>query len=611
NSPSAVLWRIEGIDVPSPNHWATLGTSGGPISMLNTNNLRTSDFLSGAFPAEYGNVTGAVFDLKLRNGNASKYEFLGQIGFNGFEAGAEGPLRNLGQNASFLVNFRYSTLAVVNALGINFGTGFAVPEYQDLNFKVNIPTKNAGRFSLWGLGGLSNIQFLAEESEDNFFTQGEENLRSGTNTGMLGFNHLYFFDETSSSSLSLFASYSNNSTTREEILDANGGNLFEESFISRNVQSKYAVNWTYNKKFNARNRLKTGINYELYDLSVVDSILIGDDIWFKELDFVGNTSLLRAFAQWKHKLNDKLTLNAGLNSLWFTLNNSTSLEPRLSLAYQLNPKSTLAAGYGRHAQLHPLPIYFSKDDRATAEENMANEQLDFMKSDHFVLSYSLQATDLLKISSSVYYQNLFSIASDPDQPDFSLINFGADFGFPNRTGLVNDGRGSNYGVELTINRSLSNGFYYLVTGSLFNSTYEGLDGADRNTYYNSNYVFNTLMGKEFTLSSKLTLTLDGRFTYSGGRRFTPIDLEASIEAGRTVRDFTRIYEARLAPYIRPDVKIGLRINGNKSTQTFSVDLQNFIGRENELNNFFSAGQGRIRTTRQRGFFPDVRYQILF
>jgi len=610
NSPSSVLWRIDGIDIPSPNHWATLGTSGGPISMLNTNNLRTSDFLSGAFPAEYGNVTGAVFDLKLRNGNANKFEFLGQIGFNGFEGGIEGPLRGVGQNASFIANYRYSTLGVVSALGVDFGTGFAVPEYQDLNFKINIPTKKSGRFSLWGLGGISNINFLAEEGENNLYSNGQENLRSGTTTGMMGLNHLYFFNDKSSSSFSLLASHSNNETFIEEIRDPNS-QRFEKFFVSNNIQNKYAINWTYNQKINAKNRVKFGVNYDLYNFNVVDSVLLSDQIWFRELDFEDQTSLVRAFGQWKHKLNDKLTMNAGLNVLWFTLNNSSALEPRLSFAYQVNEKAKLALGYGRHSQLLPIPIYFSKDDRATAAENKSNEELDFMKSDHFILSFTQAINNKLSIKAEAYYQNLFSIGTDPNDLDFSLINFGASFGFPNRVGLTNDGKGRNYGLEITINQSLNKGFYYLITGSLFNSTYEGEGGVDRNTYYNSNYVFNTLMGKEFVLNSKWTLTLDGRFTYSGGRRYTPIDLASSIAEGREVLFEDRAFEARLAPYIRPDIKMGFRLNGKKATQTFSVDFQNFINRENEFIKSYSRSRESIRTERQRGFFPDVRYQIVF
>lgn len=140
NSPSGVLWRLDGIDIPSPNHFGTLGTTGGPVTMLNTNNLKNSDFLTGAFPAEYGNASAGVFDLQLRNGNNEKYEFLGQIGFNGFEFGAEGPFSKKSK-ASFIVNYRYSTLGLLSAIGINFGTGAAIPQYQDLTVKINAPTK--------------------------------------------------------------------------------------------------------------------------------------------------------------------------------------------------------------------------------------------------------------------------------------------------------------------------------------------------------------------------------------------------------------------------------------------------------------------------------------
>lgn len=611
NSPSNVLWRLEGVDIPSPNHWSTLGTSGGPVSMLNANNLSNSDFLAGAFPAEYGNSVGAVFDLNLRNGNSEKFEFLGQVGFNGFEGGIEGPLK-IGKNASFLMNYRYSTLAVVNALGVNFGTGFAVPEYQDLTFKLNVPTENAGRFAIWGIGGISTIQFLAETDEDNFYSSGAENLQSGTTTGMLGFNHLYFFNSKTSSKISLLATRSNNETYREENIDTTDLTNFQPTFVSHNAQNKYTANWTLNHKFNARHRIKAGVNFDVYDFNVVDSILLADQTsWFDELLFTGNTSLARAFIQWKYRINEKITLNTGFNALYFGLNESFSPEPRIGLTYSIFKQGQIGMAYGKHAQLHPMPIYFSKDNDASAAENQKNENLDFIKSDHYVLSYSQGISKNWNFKTELYYQKLYSIAEDPNNKDFSLLNFGAGFGFPNTVGLENSGTGQNYGVEFTLNRSLNNGFYALVTASLFNSTFEGANNIERNTYYNSNYVFNTLFGKEMPINDKFTFTVDARFTYSGGRRYTPIDLEASNAAGYEILEEDRVFEARLAPYIRPDIKLGMRYNSGKFTHNFSVDFQNFIGRENELFKRYYAPEQRIKTERQRGFFPDVRYQLLF
>lgn len=609
NSPTGVLWRMEGIDIPSPNHWATLGSTGGPVSMLNANNLRNSDFLSGAFPAEYGNATAAVFDLKLRNGNPDKYEFLAQIGFNGFEAGVEGPL-GVGMNSSFLLNYRYSTLGLFNALGLDFGTGAAVPEFQDINFKFNVPTDKLGRFSLWGLGGVSQILFEPDPNVDNLFSGAEEELRSSSKTGILGLSHLYFFNENTSSNLRISYAATESNIDIKEVLDAST-ELFEPIFISEKFQGKIGVNWTLNKKFNAKNRLKTGVIYDYYDLDVQDSVLINNNFWYTEVNFKGKADLYRAFAQWQHKFNNKLTANVGLHGSLFGLNNSYAVEPRLGLSYEATPKSTLAIGYGMHSQLQPLPVYFTKSSTATDEENLANKELDLVRSHHFAASWDYSLAKNLRLKTEAYYQLLNGLAVDPNDGDFSMINFGADFVFPNRVGLVNEGVGSNYGLELTLERFLDKGFYVLATGSLFNSKYEGADGVERNTFFNSNYVTNLLFGKEFILSDHFTLTIDARANFAGGRRYTPIDLKASKLAGQEVLDETQIYDGQYDPYVRPDFKIGFRHNTKKYAQTFSVDLQNFIGRKNIFSTSYDEVDGELSTIYQRGFFPDVRYQITF
>lgn len=608
NSPSSVLWRLEGVDIPSPNHWAVLGTTGGPISMLNTNNLRTSDFLSSAFPAEYGNATGAVFDLKLRNGNADKYEFLGQIGFNGFEGGVEGPL-GIGKKSSFLANYRYSTLGVFQALGIDFGTGSNIPQYQDATFKINIPTEKSGRFSLWGLGGISKIIF-EPEPDGNLFSDGEARFEAGAKTGMGGLNHTYFFNNNTSSNIALSYSATQSLNFNEEIVDLENG-IFAKNFISKNTQEKVGINWTLNKKINTKNRIKTGVIYDLYDLNVRDSVLLDDDTWFPEVDFQGNASMYRAFGQWQYKANDKLTFNSGLHAVYFGLNDSWSLEPRLNLAYELTERSTFGLGYGRHSQLQPLPIYFSKDKDAMPVENAANEQLDMINSNHFVASWDFLPTKNSRIKVEGYYQGLSDIAVDPKEKGFSLANFGADFGFPNRVGLTNDGTGSNTGIELTVERFLNKGFYFLGTASIFDSKYKDFEGTEYNTFFNSNYVFNVLAGKEFNLTKAFALTLDAKFNYAGGRRYTPFDVEASIAEGEGVRDKNNIYGERYAPYIRPDVKIGIRHNAKKYSQIFFVDLQNFIFRDNVFFDQWDEKDNEVDFQYQRGFFPDVRYQILF
>ena len=185
NSPMGVLYRLEGVDIPNPNHFSTAGTTGGPVSMLNNNVLENSDFLSGAFPAEYGNATAAVFDLGMRKGNDEKYEFLGQVGFAGLEMLAEGPISK-NSKASFLVDYRYSALGFFSLLGLQFGTGTAVPKYQDISFNLHFPDKK-GSTKVFGVGGLSSVElFQSKDAGENLFRDSKEDLSYTTNTGVLG-----------------------------------------------------------------------------------------------------------------------------------------------------------------------------------------------------------------------------------------------------------------------------------------------------------------------------------------------------------------------------------------------------------------------------------------
>ena len=610
NSPSTVLWRMEGIDIPSPNHWATLGTTGGPISMLNTNSLKTSDFLSGAFPAEYGNVTGAVMDLRLKNGNSEKLEFLGQVGFNGFELGVEAPIKFIGNNASVIVNYRYSAIGLLNDFGLNFGTGSAVPEYQDVNFKLNIPTEKMGIFSIWGLGGISDISFLADDKSDNLYGVNNENLNSGSTTGILGANHKYFFNDRTSSTISIALSKSKNRETSEKTNPSNPSQF--QGISDRNSeQQKTTINWTIKSKINKKNLVKVGANLELFNIKILDSVLVDNNFWFKESDFEGKTSLFRVFGQWQYKFNKNLKLNSGISGLYLGLNKSLSIEPRLGLSYRINDKNNIAVAYGRHSQMQPLPIYFSIDRNATTEQNALNKELDFIKSDHYVFSYTHHFTNKLKLKSELYYQNLSSIAVDPNEGHFSALNFGANFSFPKNTGLLNNGTGKNYGMEFTLQKNLHKGLYFLLTSSIFQSKYKGFDKIERNTYYNSNYVVNGLIGKEFEINKNLYLTIDSKFTYAGGKKYTPIDLEDSINNNEQIVDNSRIFESQYAPYIRPDLKIGIKANTKKTTHTWSIDLQNFIGRKNVFTQIYNEQSQSVKTLYQRGFFPDIRYQIVF
>lgn len=605
NSPGGVLWRMEGIDIPSPNHFSTLGTTGGPISMLNINNLANSDFMTSAWSADYGNALSGVFDLQLRNGNHSKREYIAQVGFNGFEFGAEGPFKK-GKRASYILNYRYSTLAIMSALGINLGTGTAVPQYQDLTLKLDFPTKKAGRFSIFGIGGISYIESETDSTEtDNiyFFPSTKSNVSSST--GILGVSHRYFFNNKTFSKLVLSASTQNSGIDIDTLLNNNYIKFYSQS----NNQTKYSANYKINKKFNAKNTATIGAIYDYFSFDIIDSIKVGN-AYSKTSDFRGGTSLVQAYLMWQHRFSNLLTMNLGVHSQHLLMNNSNSLEPRVGLKYKFTERQTLSIGGGMHSQMQRVPSYFYEEIVA-GESTTPNKILDFTRTIHSVIGHDLDIGKGLHLKTEFYYQYLYNAPVDTFSSAFSALNQGADFAELSRTGLVNEGEGYNYGGELTLEKFYSKGYYFLVTASIFDSKYQGSDQVLRNTAFNTNYVFNALGGKEFQISKKMTLGFDVKVTYAGGRRYTPIDLSASQVIGAPVYIYSKAYSEQNPAYFRTDFKITFRMDQKKISHWFSIDLQNVTNQKNIFLYGYNSTTNQLGATYQRGFFPDITYKLWF
>ncbi len=614
NSPIGILWRLNGLDIPNPNHFGNAGSTGGPISILNNNTLDNSDFMSGAFAADYGNATSGVFDLKMRKGNDEKHEFLVQMGFNGFELGAEGPF-NKKKNSSFLVNYRYSTLAVFKALNIDFGTGDAVPQYQDITFKTDFATEKFGKFSFWGIGGLSYVALLESDkkSGQDIYGYSARDTYFRSNVGASGISHTYLFKNNAyiKTNIGVSGQYNNIIADRIDTSFKTPKNLKPE-YRQTTKNIRYSFNTTYNKKFNSRDFVNTGIYAELYHTLFVDSNdnFFGANTFVTLRNYKGTTALIRGFAQWQHKFSDNLLFNAGISNQFFLLNNSNAIEPRIGLKYSINSKQSLSLGGGLHSQLQPIYVYFASDtiNGKTVETNRG---LDFTRAAHGVIAYDNSFAQNFRIKTEIYYQYIFNAPVKNFPSYFSALNLGADFNSPNVNNLVSKGVGQNYGVEITLEKFYSKGYYLLFTSSLFESKYKGSDNITRNTAFNGNYVFNLLGGKEFKINQKHVLSLDVRATYAGGKRYTPIDLEASKAEKDEVRDGTRAFELQYADYFRLDVKPGYRFNTKRVTHEFTIDIQNVTRNANVFQQSYDIKNQTIKTDYQLRFFVIPQYRVLF
>jgi hypothetical protein len=630
NSPMGVLYRFEGVDIPNLNHFSSAGTTGGPVSMLNNNVLKNSDFLTGAFPAEYGNATAAVFDLHMRKGNDEKYEFLGQIGFAGVELMAEGPFSEKSK-ASFLANYRYSALGFFALLGFQFGTGTAIPQYQDVSFNVHVPGKK-GSTRVFGIGGLSSIKlFQSEETGENIFRESLEDLSYTTNTGVVGISRIQKLGKNTFARLVLSADASKTRTKLDTFaLDLNKEIVdYAGYYRDDSYQGKYALNAVVQHKFSSRNIIKGGVRFYNYFFSLSDSFYRSDKHvitqqpigWVQPTSFEGSTSLLQVFVSDVIRLNSKLSATVGINNSYFVLNGSNSFEPRAGLSYKISKRYTINGGYGLHSQLPPFRVYFEERTDKFGNKTKADQDLGFTKSHHIIIGNDIRVGKNTRLKIEGYAQYLFEVPIDANNDTFySLLNQGSDFGVQLTDSMVNKGTGRNYGVEITFERFLNKGFYYLNTLSLYRSFYNDNLGNEHPTAFDSRYALNILGGKEFYFaegvskkgkSSKNSLTVDAKFMLNGGKRYTPINVHQTQVQGEIVYNNAEINSKQYDNYQRIDFRIAYRSQTKKVTQEWGVDIQNITNHKNVFQQTYDTNKNEYKTTYQTGILPVGIYRIIF
>jgi hypothetical protein len=609
NSPTGMLWQLEGLNIPNPNHFGSMVSTGGPVSMLNNNNLDKSDFMTSAFPAQYGNATAGVFDLRLRNGNNEKTELMGQIGFNGFEFGAEGPFSKKSE-ASYIVNYRYSTLGLFKTLGIDFGTGSSVPLYQDLNFKLTFPTAGNGKISVFGLGGTSEIDLLGSEAdlenENNLY--GSENIDAYPRyrTGIAGISYERTLSSKTYARLVAGISHSRESFTNDSLVrntqqEVIGRYLFRQAKYGT---TKYSLNLLTRTKFSSKNSLTSGImaditNFDLYQREIFANVS-RDTV---RLDMADKTTLLQFYSTWKHRFNNHWSFQVGGHAQYYDLNKEWAVEPRAGLQYVTGDgKKSISLGYGLHNQIQNITTSYVQT-RTGDQTVLTNKDLGFSTSNHLVLTYDWSITDNLRLKAETYYQSLRNIPVERTPSSYSAINTGASFGPSSIDSLVNQGTGTNYGVELTLERFFNKGYYFLFTTSIFNSRYKGSDNIERNTAYNTNLVFNALAGKEWEVKPGHFLSVNLKLTTIGGPYLTPINFALSQERGRTVYYEDMAYSERQRAYFRTDLRVSFRKEYKKSTLEASLDFQNLTNQQNIFQQSYNPRTNTIITAYQQPFFP--------
>ena len=622
NSPAGILWRIEGIEITNPNHFSEAGTAGGAISMLSTNAMGTSDFFAGAFPAEFGNALSGVFDIKLRNGNNKTVEAAAQIGLLGVSAAVEGPFKK-GYDGSFLVNYRYSTIGIIEDLGL-IEPGDGAPNFQDLSFKMRMPTKKAGTFGLFGLGGY----FLSEEN----FTSGGQLLgdRFEGTTGIIGLTHLLNLSNKTYLKTVMASNYAGRFYD-EGRLGITAENVLEDDYKEFFDDKTNRVSVLLNHKFNSKHVLRAGGIYSHlgYDLKIEDRLFDwvenedGSftrnyfDEWEVSLDNEGKSYSLQAYLQWKYNIAANLTLNTGLHLLHFGLNKNTNIEPRLGLNWQVSDRQSIAIGVGKHSKIESLSTYFVQRSNAADAFVLPNRNLPLQEAMHYILSYKLALAKKLNLTIETYYQNIKNLPiSTAPNSTVALMNryyFDIFFDIPSLSG---DGKGRNYGVDISLEKGFSNDSYFVANTSFFNSEYQTNTNQWYDTRYNSNYNVVLIGGKEyhFGRKAKRTIGVNAKVLLNGALRYTPINEAASIAAQESI--FNDIpYTKNLPTYWRADLGINYSWYKKRVVHSLSLNIQNVTNRANVSRRFElynnTTNQIERRETTQLSIIPILSYRVEF
>ena len=615
NSSKGLLWRLEGIEIPNPNHFSfgSGGTSGG-ISILKNTMLSNSDFFTGAFPAEYGNALSGVFDLNLRKGNTVR-EYALQFGVTGAQLTLEGPFSKNSQ-ATYLANYNYSTLDLLNRAGLVIGGNETIiPRYQDLSFNIYIPTSNAGQFSIFGLGGISggNTEPKQDSTQWTGFLDKDKNEIRGQ-VGLIGLNYQFIFNnKTYIKAVTTF-----NIQDNQNLNDSLDYNYQFQNYIKEVYQDMAGrMSILVNHKLNAQHLIRSGIIYSSLNSK------------FKVKDLEQNvrrnlnTHFIQAYSQWRFRVLENLEFNTGLHYSGFTLTNNHILEPRFGVKWT-HRKHVFSYGLGLHSRLEPLFLYNRNrpiNEEASFVFDRGNSFL-FSPSDvvrltqavHNVLGYDWLFAPDFHLKTEVYYQELFNVpVQNQGTHYFSLLNLNSfDRNFID-IALVNTGRGYNYGVEITLEKFFSKQYYFLITGSLFESKYKATDGKIRNTRFNKNFVYNTVLGKEFYIgkTDENIISFNFRMAWIGGNRYTPIDLEESKRQKKTILQKDRAFEAQLPSYFRIDFKVNYRLNKPKIAFITTLDIQNVTDRTNIDALFYDPQKQQITKRKSVGIVPTINFKLEF
>jgi hypothetical protein len=603
NNPVGMQWRLEGVDVINPNHFARKGSTGGGITILSLSMLDNSDFLTGGMPAEYGDVLSGTFDMHLRKGNNQKAEHSFKAGMIGLDYSTEGPIKK--GSSSYLMNYRYSTLGLLGAIGLNLVDERESNTFQDLAFNLAFSNKkNSVQWNFWGMGGYSKE--TGDEVKDTLDWKQYDDYAIydfKTKMGAIGIGNTSRISEKSflKSSMAFIAQeviYIDDTLTRKKIASTVNNELYRNN--------RLAFTSSFNHKFSPSANLKAGIYLtNIFYNFKRDALDYTTGIYRNSVDGEGNSLLIQPYAQMSIKPGNRLTINPGLHMLYLSFNKKTSIDPRLSIQYKISNKKNVSLAYGLFSKILPLGSYFYN-----SSGSYPNIHLDMMRAHHLILAYDQMLGNSWRVHTEAYYQKLFHIPVVNDiNRTFWILNELDGYA---QEALASKGKGTNKGIDISAEKFFSKGLFMILSFSIFNSTYEPLNGKTYNTQFNSGSAGSWTGAKEWKIKRNRVFQCGWKIVYNGGLPLTPLAANQSTTR-EAVLDESRPYSERVSSYFRTDTRFALRKDKAGRSWQLALDVQNILGIKNTdgLSRKYDPSVNQWVYKTQSGIVPVLSYQVDF
>lgn len=578
-APNENRFYLDGVEVPNINHFATQGSSGGPVGLINVNLVDNVDFYSSAFPAERGNALSSVISFDLKDGRKDTLGLRATVGASDFGLTAEGPI---GKNVSYIASIRRSYLQFLfKAIGLPF-----LPTYNDYQYKVKITPNDKSEITILGLGALD--QFELNESVNDGITDSETLRRNKFILGNLPINEQWNytqgikyvrFGEKSSKTFVLSRNMLNNSAFKFENNDESKRKTTD--YKSQEIENKFRYeHLIYGKYFD----LTYSGNLEYAKFNTKSSFFRNVNGSPLEINYDSDLKLLKygASAQLRKSiLSDKLKLGLGvrLDANSYSVNMSNPLEqlsPRFSVSYQITKQFNLNGNVGTYYQLPAYTVLGYKNNAGELENK--NNNLTYIKNTHAVLGAKWFTKYNAQLSLEGFYKNYENypfLIND----SLSLANLGSDFGVIGNDAVTSSSKGRSYGAEFLYQQKLTKGFFGILALTFVKSEFTDKNGDFKPSAWDSRSIANLTFGKKF----KKNWQIGAKFRYSGGLPYTPFDIETSSKVqnwnifGQGTLDYSQLNSLRTGPNHGLDLRVDKEYFFKKVSLNFYIDVENVYG----------------------------------